>query len=165
MNFDWNEIKLYRKRFIPQENILLKDDVILFLDDHRIITKWNALKPRADIAGGLSAYFMDKGIKVSKVYNHAHEIVHWYCDIIHTEHEPFSDTYVFLDLLVDILVYESGAVKVVDLDEVGLMLANQAIEIEKASEALITANSLLTDIYTGNFSLYQNVINQMEEQI
>ena len=39
---------LYRKRFIPMETILLKDDNIVFQNEDVIVTKWNALKPRED---------------------------------------------------------------------------------------------------------------------
>lgn len=37
---------LYRRRIIPEECILLKDDVILSCDEERIITSWNALHPK-----------------------------------------------------------------------------------------------------------------------
>ena len=36
---------LYRKRLIPEECVLLKDDVILYMDDNVIVTKWVTLKP------------------------------------------------------------------------------------------------------------------------
>lgn len=37
---------LYRKRIIPNECVLLKDDLVLSWDEERIVTKWNALKPK-----------------------------------------------------------------------------------------------------------------------
>ena len=37
---------LYRKRMIPEECVLLKDDKVLELTDDIIITKWNTLKPK-----------------------------------------------------------------------------------------------------------------------
>lgn len=39
-------LKIYRKRMIPDECILLKDDIILEKTDDIIVTKWNTLKPR-----------------------------------------------------------------------------------------------------------------------
>jgi hypothetical protein len=36
---------LYRKRFIPEELTLLKDDIILQNDKDLIITKWVTLHP------------------------------------------------------------------------------------------------------------------------
>ena len=62
------EKTIFRKRFIPLETIALKDDCILFESDTRMVTRWKSLKPRKDIGSGISAYFMDKGIKVSKIF-------------------------------------------------------------------------------------------------
>ena len=45
---------LYRKRLIPEECIPLKDDIILYMDDEVIVTKWNTLKPRKDFHHGYS---------------------------------------------------------------------------------------------------------------
>jgi len=33
------DFKIYRRRFIPDETIFLKDDVIIYADEQRIITK------------------------------------------------------------------------------------------------------------------------------
>ena len=64
-----DKIQLFRRRYIPDEIKELKDDIVLSVTDDMILTKWNVLKPRKDIARGVSAYFIDKGIKVSKVYD------------------------------------------------------------------------------------------------
>ena len=61
-----NQLKLYRKRYFPDELIYLKDDLVLHTETNLIITKWNTLIPRADIAYGISAYLIDKNIKISK---------------------------------------------------------------------------------------------------
>ena len=45
---------LYRKRLIPDECVLLKDDVILYRDDQMIVTGWHTLKPRKDLHHGCS---------------------------------------------------------------------------------------------------------------
>lgn len=37
---------LYRKRIIPDECVLLKDDMILSCDEDHIITSWRALHPK-----------------------------------------------------------------------------------------------------------------------
>ena len=55
-----NHVTLYRKRHIPNETNNLKDDNIVKITDNLIITTWKALKPRKDIRGGASAYFLDK---------------------------------------------------------------------------------------------------------
>ena len=69
-------IQLYRKRYIPNECILLKNDRILKVENNLILTCWNTLKPRKDISFGYSAYFIDKGFKVSKMYNEKKELVY-----------------------------------------------------------------------------------------
>ena len=51
---------LYRKRLIPEECILLKDDELLYRDEKTIITRWNTLKPKKDLHHGFSCYFLDK---------------------------------------------------------------------------------------------------------
>ena len=33
--------KIYRKRYMPNETVLLKDDEILRLDEDVLVTKWN----------------------------------------------------------------------------------------------------------------------------
>ena len=59
---------LYRKRLIPEECVLLKDDVILLCNEDIIITQWKALKPKKDLHHGYSCYFLKEGYKVSKFY-------------------------------------------------------------------------------------------------
>ena len=109
--------RLFRRRFIPDENIELKDDMILALEPNLIITSWNVLKPRRDISRGVSAYFIDKGIKVSKVFDNAGQMVYWYCDIIETHYDEKENIYTFNDLLIDVVVYPDGQVEVLDMDE------------------------------------------------
>ena len=155
-------LKLYRKRYIPNESILLKDDNILFADDKLIITSWKTLKPRKDISYGYSAYFMDKGFKVSKMFHADGHLVYWYCDIIDTEYQKETNTYVFQDLLADVLIYPDGSVKVVDLDEIADLLEKGIIDSTTASKALRILNGLLTLIYEGTFSEYQQIINNIE---
>ena len=43
-----DEIKLYRRRFIPEETVFLKDDIIEKADGDIIITRWKTLKPRKE---------------------------------------------------------------------------------------------------------------------
>lgn len=66
-------LKIYRRRMIPDECILLKDDIILEQTKDLIVTKWNTLKPRRDFHHGYSCYFLSYGYKVSKLYR---EITH-----------------------------------------------------------------------------------------
>ena len=97
-------IHLYRRRYMPDETVELKDDLILYRDDNILVTKWNILKPRKDIDHGISVYYMKDGFKISKVFDANDKLVYWYCDIIETEYRPEENTYIFHDLLIDVLI-------------------------------------------------------------
>ena len=62
-NLDGTSINIYRKRIIPDECILLKNDTILEATDEYIITKWETLKPRRDFHHGYSCYYLKEGYK------------------------------------------------------------------------------------------------------
>lgn len=157
-----DSIKLYRKRFIPYEIIHLKDDKILFFSEDLIITKWCALKPRPDISKGISAYFMDKGFKLSKIYNSMNQVVYWYCDIILTKKDINNHNIIFDDLLVDVIIYENGSIKVVDIGELADALEQKLIDVQVATLALQNLSSLLDIIYSGDLQIYQKYINDIE---
>ena len=157
-----NKLNLYRKRMIPEEIIHLKDDVILHQDSSLIITKWNSLKPRKDISNGISAYFIEDGFKVSKVFDKHQKLVYWYCDIIETTYNPTENSYSFLDLLADVLVYPDGSVHVVDLEEIADALESKYIDKSTACKALRLCSNLLDIIYSGKFKKYQNIVNKYE---
>ena len=157
-----NKIQLFRRRYIPDEIKELKEDIVLSADDKMILTKWNVLKPRKDIARGVSAYFLDKGIKVSKVYDAEDNLVYWYCDIIETVHEEGSLKYVFNDLLIDVLVYPDGFVKVVDMDEFADIMDEKRLDNSVIAQALRSADALLQVIYSGKFGSYTKIIEDAE---
>ena len=154
-------LKLFRRRFIPEEIVELKDDKILSMDKNNniIITKWNVLKPRNDIDHGISAYFINDGIKVSKIFNSDGDLVYWYCDIIETIHD--NNTYTFNDLLIDIIIHPDGKVEVVDMDEFADVMENGILTNNTIAKALRCANSLLKDIYSGNFGKYTRYIEKI----
>lgn len=153
---------LYRKRYLPEELVHLRDDVILKHTNELIVTKWDTLKPRCDIKRGISAYFLKEGYKVSKIYDRNDHLVYWYCDIIDTIYDPLEDSYVFHDLLADILVYPDGFVKVVDLVELGDLLEKGSITNSMCIKALRNTDRLLSIIYSGNFSQLQKEIEALE---
>lgn len=154
--------KLYRRRFIPNELIYLKDDIILLMEPNLIITKWNTLNPRKDIARGISAFYLDQGFKVSKIYNKNDQLVYWYCDIIQAKKDPEKNTVIIEDLLIDVILYEDGKMRIMDLDELAEALEKHYITQEEATYALRTINSLLTLIADGHFNTLQEPINQAE---
>ena len=151
---------LYRKRLIPEECILLKDDVILYRDDRIIVTSWHSLKPRKDLHHGYSCYYLDKGIKVSKFYRPDNTLLYWYCDIVDYDYSPDTDTYVVTDLLADVIVYPDGFVKVVDLDELAEALEKGLISQAQMSACLRQLNNLITIIYRDKFDRLQNPLDR-----
>lgn len=158
-----DQVRLYRKRFIPNELIYLKDDVILLQSDDLIITKWNTLKPRNDISRGISAYFLKDGYKISKIYNLQGSVVYWYCDILNIRKDPQQNLYIFEDLLIDVIVYGDGTVKVVDSAELADALDSRLITIGTASQALRILDNLLSIIYNDKFDTLQMHINEIEQ--
>lgn len=154
---------LYRKRLIPEECILLKDDVILYRDDRIIVTSWHSLKPRKDLHHGYSCYYLDKGIKVSKFYRPDNTLLYWYCDIVDYDYSPDTDTYVVTDLLADVIVYPDGFVKVVDLDELVTALESGLLSEGLLKKSLLRIDALLKIIYGNSFSALQEPIDSREQ--
>ena len=153
--------RLFRRRFIPDENIELKDDMILALEPNLIITSWNVLKPRRDISRGVSAYFIDKGIKVSKVFDNAGQMEYWYCDIIETHYDEKENIYTFNDLLIDVVVYPDGQVEVLDMDEFADAMEQGILSVGTIAHAMRATDDLLHTIYAGEFEKYTHYIDDM----
>ena len=153
--------RLFRRRFIPDENIELKDDMILALEPNLIITSWNVLKPRRDISRGVSAYFIDKGIKVSKVFDNDGQMVYWYCDMIETHYDENENTYTFNDLLIDVVVYPDGQVEVLDMDEFADAMEQGILSVGTIAHAMRATDDLLHTIYAGEFEKYTHYIDDM----
>ena len=66
-----NELQIYRKRLIPEECILLKDDIIVEQNEDYILTKWKTLNPKTTFSHGCSCYYLKEGFKISTVsYTH-----------------------------------------------------------------------------------------------
>lgn len=146
---------LYRKRLIPEECVLLKDDRILYRDDQIIVTGWHSLKPRKDLHHGFSCYYLSEDFKISRFYRDDDTMLFWYCDIVEHTHDMDSDTYVFTDLLVDVIVYPNGFVKVVDLDELVTARHSGILSEEQLDTALLRLDRLLQIIYRGEFPKLQ----------
>jgi len=151
-------LKLYRRRFIPNETIELKNDQIIRADDSIIVTKWNTIKPKPDFSHGVSCYFLSLGWKISRFLNDSGECVYTYCDIIDSIRDIEKNSILINDLLVDIIVYGSGIVKVVDLGEVAEALESGLINAEMAAKALKRTDELLGVIYGGRLSEYTGLL-------
>jgi len=157
------EPTLYRRRFIPNELILLKDDVIVVQEKNLIVTKWVTLHPRNDIARGLSAYYIDQGFKISKIYDKNGKIVYWYCDIIQVKTDEIKNTVIVEDLLVDVILYEDGTIKILDLDELCDAMEQGMITQNEVAHALRILDNLLKIIYSGQFNTLKAPVNHAEE--
>lgn len=157
-----NELKLYRKRIIPEECILLEHDKILYQDAEVIVTKWNTIRPKKTLHHGYSCYFLERGFKVSKFYDHEGNLISWYCDIIDYTCTENCQTYIFTDLLVDVIVYPDGFVRVVDLDELADAARDGLITPQQLQLALRRTDKLLSIIYKGAFEKLQKFIEDYE---
>lgn len=152
---------LYRKRIIPEECVLLKDDKVLYRDKQIIVTGWHSLKPRKDLHHGYSCYFLKEGYKVSKFYREDSSLLYWYCDIVEYDYDGEKDTYIVTDLLADVIIYPDGFVKVVDIDELATALDDKLISEATLKKSLISLNNLLSIIYAGDFEKLQTPIEQL----
>lgn len=148
-----NDLKIYRKRMIPDECILLKDDMILNRTDDLIVTKWNTLKPRRDFHHGYSCYFLKQGFKISKFYREDNSLLYWYCDIVDYTYQDADNTLIVTDLLADVVVYPDGYVKVLDLNELAIALEKNLCEPQIITQALRKLDSLLNLIYDDKFDI------------
>lgn len=151
---------LYRKRIIPEECVLLKDDKILYQDEQIIVTGWNTLKPKKELHHGYSCYFLNEGYKVSKFYREDNSLIFWYCDIVEHDYQPETNTYVFTDLLADVIIYPDGFVKVVDIDELATARDENLISEDTLKKSLLCLSNLLDIIYAGNFDTLQKPIEK-----
>ncbi len=144
-------LKIYRKRIIPDECILLKDDIILEQTDDTIITKWNTLKPRRDFHHGFSCYFLRSGYKVSKFYREDGTLLYWYCDIVDYTYQEAENALIVTDLLADVVLYPDGYIKVLDVNELAIALEKSLCEPQLVTQALRKLDALLNLIYDDKF--------------
>ncbi len=154
---------LYRRRIIPEECILLKDDVILSCDEERIVTSWNALHPKKDLHHGMSCYFLREGFKISKFCYQDNRLLYWYCDIVDFNYHPSDNVLIVTDLLADVIIYPDGFVKVVDLDELVTALESRSISLDTLKSSLMRLNKLLGLIYSNQFDQLKASIEHFEK--
>ncbi len=138
---------LYRKRIIPEECVLLKDDQILYSDDAIIVTGWKALHPRPDLSCGYSCYYLREGFKVSSFIRADRSLLHWYCDIVDYGEGILDGKLIVTDLLVDVIIRPDGAVRVVDLDELADAFDRGLIDSIQLKRSLHNLSRLLDLIY------------------
>lgn len=150
-----SELRLYRRRLIPDECIPLKDDVIVKQTEDLVITSWNTLNPKIAFSHGCSCYFLKEGFKISKFYRQDGSLLYWYCDIVEYTQDEQAHTLTATDLLADVIVYPDGRTKVVDLDELAQAFDTGLLTASQLSAALRQLDHLLTYIYKDKFDQLQ----------
>ncbi len=144
-------MKIFRKRYVPNEIVDISGDEVVYRDDEKLITKWKPINPRDDIGSGMSCVLFKKGWKISKFYNKDGSFRFWYCDIIDYEYEEEEDKYTIIDLLLDVIVYEDGHYEILDEDEMEDAIKNNIITLEIKNEATEKLNNLIELIENGKF--------------
>lgn len=154
-------LKLYRRRLIPEECILLKDDIIVKQTEDIIVTKWNTLNPKIAFHHGCSCYFLKEGYKISKFYRSDDILLYWYCDIVDFEYREADNALIVTDLLADVIFTPEGYTKVLDLDELADALEKKIINEAQMNTCLRRLNNLLTIIHKDKFDHLQAEINNL----
>lgn len=152
---------LYRKRIIPPECTYLKDDIIVDQNDECIVTKWETLNPKTEFSHGCSCYFLQEGIKVSKMYRQDGSLLRWYCDIVDFEFHEEDASLTVTDLLADVILYPDGRMEVVDLDELAEAMEKNLITKEQMTSCLRSLDHLLTLIYRDKFDRLQSRLSRL----
>lgn len=148
-------LQLYRRRLIPDECILLKDDLIVKQTEDLLITSWKTLNPKTAFSHGCSCYFLKEGFKVSKFYRQDNSLLCWYCDITEYTLDEQTHALTATDLLADVIVYPDGRTEVTDLDELAQAFENGLLSSAQLTAALRQLNHLLTYIYRDKFDHLQ----------
>ena len=154
------DLKIYRKRMIPDECILLKDDVVLEVTDDIIVTSWKTLKPRRDFHHGYSCYYLNLGYKISKFYREDNTLLYWYCDIVNYDYREEDHSLIVTDLLADVVIYPDGYIKVLDIDELAIALEKKLCSPEIVTQALRKLDGLLNIIYDDKFETLSSKIEK-----
>ncbi len=154
-----NKLKLYRQRFIPQESILLKDDIIITQTEEIIITSWKTINPKPSFSHGASCYFLKEGFKLSKFYSADNTLLYYYCDIIDTDMNATENALTCIDLLADVVVYPDFSFKVLDVDELADAYESGLITADRLLDALRKLDHLLKIIQSNHFPEYIAVLD------
>lgn len=148
----YDNIQLIRKRYYPDEEVNISGDEILYLDDDLLVTSWLPIKPREDISKGIAFWFLNKGYKITKLYDLEGKFIHYYCDICRYEVEK-GKSYKMIDLLADIIVEPSMTYRVIDMDELIDMLENHSLPPKEFMISIKNLTSLIEVINKGEFPL------------
>ncbi|MBQ7839182.1 MAG: DUF402 domain-containing protein [Lachnospiraceae bacterium] len=160
-----SELKLYRKRLIPEECIALPDDRILRCDEDVLVTSWKTIRPKKNMDHGFSCFYLKEGYKISKFYQADGTLLYYYCDIISPYFEKNTNELIVTDLLVDVIIYPDGFVKVVDVDELVTAQDDGKLSLPELKQALMTLDNLLNKIYLGKLPELLAPIEEFEKTV
>lgn len=146
-----SELKLYRRRLIPQECILLKDDILMYRSVEMLVTSWKTLNPKTTFSHGSSCYFFKEGFKVSKFFRHDGSLLYYYCDIVEFNVNVDENSILVTDLLADVVIHPDGSYQVLDLDELADAYEQGLITSFQLTRSLRQLDKLLTIIQKGQF--------------
>ena len=159
-----NNLTLFRRRFIPDECVELKDDIIIKRTDSVIVTKWKTIRTRSDLSNGYACYYLDRGYKVSKFLKSDGSLLCWYCDIVTYEMNSQDNSLLVIDLLADVKISPEGRIRVVDLDELSEAYEKRLIDEHLLKKSLLSLNRLLNEIYSDGIeplaAPIEDLINQ-----
>ena len=144
-------MKMYRKRFIPNEIVDISSDEVLERNENIVITRWKPINPRGDIGGGISYTFLKRGYKISKIFSPEGKFIYWYCDVIEYTYDAEKDEYIFTDLLADIKMYPDGQVEVLDFEELADAYHKKIIDGKQLLNAIKSINLLIEMIQNECF--------------
>ncbi len=157
-------LTLLRRRFIPDECVELKDDIIIKRTDSLIVTKWKTIRNRSDLSSGYSCYYLDRGYKVSKFLRSDGSLLCWYCDIVTYEFNEEENSLLVIDLLADVKIFPDGRIKVVDLDELSEAFEKHLIDESLLKKSLLSLNRLLNEIYSDGMEPLADPIEDLIHQ-
>ena len=140
-------MKIFRKRYVPNEIVDISGDEVIYRDEERLITKWIPIKPRTDFESGMSCIYFNHGWKISKFFEKGGKFKCWYCDIVDYTYDKEEDKYVIIDLLLDVIVYEDGHYEVLDEEELMEALEVGIVSSEIVTEANRKLNELLVHFF------------------
>ncbi len=168
----YDNLKLFRRRFIPDELVFLHDDEILSVTEDKIVTRWQSLNPRNDFAFGESTYYRKKGLKVTRVMDKDKNFLHWYIDVVRecgaealqvgesarlnsaaadylaAEKNPDNQVIVYEDLLLDLVVLPNGLIEIRDMDEIMDVYEQGVISEEILRQSMNTCYSYAQTLYS-----------------
>ena len=150
-------MEIFRKRLMPPELTHLESDRIIFSNSSYVITEWQTLKPRLDFATGVSYYFLEENYKLSEMYSKNGEFLYYYCDIVKYEEISLKQL-IYIDLLVDVVVYADFTYKILDLDELVECHKNEGIETEDLLLAIQATHDFLRIVHSGDIGqIFQKI--------